>query len=205
MCYPLQPLELRSQLKLGVQFHTTSRSCLQFWPSTFHRVCVCVCEFISASDGARCARQPGSSGATLCGQGTVCPLSCCFEFTTNLTAASSLIHCSRWWRALLFACARVCPILLERQLWGGNALPAAVSSFMRRQQRWGNWNWTEIKLWNMKELERACVQSRLPYRSLSSREAVSSESNPWDYIPAWWTMSILFWSCCCNPAQHPMQ
>lgn len=62
----------------------------------------CVCEFISVSDGACCARQPGSSGATLCGQGTVCPLSCCFEFTTNLTAASSLIHRSRWRRARLF-------------------------------------------------------------------------------------------------------
>lgn len=107
----------------------------------------CVCEFISVSDGACCARQPGSSGATLCGQGTVCPLSCCFEFTTNLTAASSLIHCSRWRRA---CCSRV--RVFAHFFWRGSCgkhsfAHCCVQLHVQATKR----RTIEIKLWSLKD------------------------------------------------------
>lgn len=109
-----------------------------------------MCEIIDASDGARCARQPGSSGATLCGQGTVCPLSCCFQFTTNSTAASSAQSLEQMAAKLELFGVRACVFahfFLESQLWeGGKALPTAASSgVMSMATKMGGGGGTQLK------------------------------------------------------------
>lgn len=111
-------------------------------------VCVCVRNHLcvrwsllcqaARQPGSQAAGQPGSGDATLCGQGTVCPLSCCFEFTTNLTAASSLIHCSRWRRA---CCSRVFAHFFWRGSCGKQSLAhCCVQLYVQATKRGGGNN-----------------------------------------------------------------
>ena len=193
-------------------------------------VCVCVWEIICVSDGACCARQPGSRAAAV-------PL-CVVRAQCVLSAAVSNSQLTWQQHPRSFTAAdggelavRVClPISFGEAAVGSKALPTAASSFMCRQQRRGNnWNKTlesersenlkKNKKKKRKEYKQQQQQKkkqdgcRQGWRKISAislyhperPRPVSSESNPWDYIPAWWTMSILLWSCCRNPAQHHMQ
>lgn len=184
-------------------------------------MCVCVFEFISVSDGACCARQPGSSGATLCGQGTVCPLSCCFEFTTNLQRQQQqhprLYTAADGSELAALVCARVCPFLFGEATVKRGALPAAASSFMCRKQRvggwwvgvWGSWGTIEIKLWSVRD---HIKRKNLPYHSVSSREAaaifiileiMSLHGGQWAYCCD--LVAVIQLSTICNRQQYPLQ
>lgn len=139
------------------------------------------------SDGACRARQLGSVAATLCGQGTVCPLSCCFEFAANLTAASSLIRCSRWRRAW-----RLCGRVFAHFCWRGSCgkpslARCCVQLHVQAAQRWT----IEMKLWSVKEgggisksTTSLCIARRCcdHFHQRVILEIISLQ---------WWTMSIL--------------
>lgn len=186
-------------------------------------VCVCekssVCQMEPVVPGSQAARQPGSRAAAM-------PL-CVVRAQCVLSAAVSNSQLTWQQHPRSFTAAdggelavRVClPISFGEAAVGSKALPTAASSFMCRQQRGGGAT-IEIKLWSLKDqriskkknnnnrmlADKACVKiSAISVYHPERPRPVSSESNPWDYIPAWWTMSILLWSCCRNPAQRHMQ
>lgn len=180
---------------MGFRFHTSVKSCLWVWPTTVQRVCVnsLVCQIEPVVPGSRAA------AVELCVVRAQCVLSAAVlnsqltwqQHPRSFSAADGSELAASMCRFFFFPCF----------FWRGSCgrLPKFCSLL-----RPGSWagskdenNWTETleSKWDQRMDKKGCSSQGLQKKKKKISHItlfhlwrllpVTSEINPWDYIPAW--------------------